>query len=136
MSHGDRNWIINEMKVGKPIGGCFMFQRLTALAAAAMALVATSCLAETPDEMSRAMPENLVHPYLYFSAEEIPELQERVRDDEVCKKIYARLLAEGEKLLSTEVEKIPPQEDRNPRYTGDWSFHKYIDRSSILTVEI
>ena len=47
-----------------------MFQRLTAMAAAVMALVVTPCLAVTPDEMGRAIPENLEHPYLYFSAEE------------------------------------------------------------------
>jgi len=106
-----------------------MVQRLTAMAAAVMALVVTSCLAVTPDEMSRAMPEKLEHPYLYFSQEDLPELRGRVENDDVCKGIYDRLLTEGEKLLSTEVEKIPPREDRNPRYTGDWSFHNYIDRN-------
>ncbi|TWU38891.1 Heparinase II/III-like protein [Novipirellula aureliae] len=114
-----------------------MFQRLNALAAvAAMMCVVTSCPAVTPDEMSRAIPEKLDHPYLYFSAEDIPDLQARTRDDEVCKSIYTRLLAKGQKLLTTEVETTAPREDKNPRYTGDWSYHKYIDRNwdSALTL--
>ena len=106
-----------------------MLQRFTAMAAAAMALVVTSSLAVTPDEMSRVIPKALDHPYLYFSKEDLPELRERAESDDVNKRIYARLLSEGEELLSTEVETIPPREDRNPRYTGDWSFHNYIDRN-------
>ena len=43
-----------------------MFQRLTAMVVALTALVVTSCLAVTPDEMSRAMPKQLDHPHLYF----------------------------------------------------------------------
>jgi len=106
-----------------------MFQRFATMVAAVMTLVVTSCLAVTPDEMSRAIPKTLDHPYLYFSKEDLPELRGRVGNDDACKAIYARLLSEGDELLSMEVEKIPPREDRNPRYTGDWSFHNYIDRN-------
>lgn len=83
----------------------------------------------TPAAFKKAISDDLKHPYLYFSAEDIPELRERIRDDQVCGDIYERLIAEGRRLLSTEVEKIPPREDRNPRFTGDWSFHRYIDRN-------
>ncbi len=96
---------------------------------AAMALFYEPCHGISPEEMKEAIGNNLDHPYLYFSAEELPELHDRVRNDEVCKDIYARLLREGEKLLTTDVEKIPPREDRNPRYTGDWSYHNYIDNN-------
>ena len=83
----------------------------------------------TSGEFQEAISENLVHPYLYFSAEDVPAMRQRVKDDQVCGDIYKRLFAEGRRLLSTEVEKIPPREDRNPRFTGDWSFHRYIDRN-------
>ena len=106
-----------------------MFQRFSVMAAVVMALVVTSSLAVTPDEMSRAIPKALDHPYLYFSKKDLPGLRERAGSDDVNKRIYARLLSQGNELLSTEVEKIPPREDRNPRYTGDWSFHNYIDRN-------
>lgn len=92
-------------------------------------LPAVQTLAISPEAFKEAISDNLNHPYLYFSAEEVPELRKRVEEDEVCRDIYKRLLAEGRRLLSTEVEEIPPREDRNPRFTGDWSFHRYIDRN-------
>jgi hypothetical protein len=104
-----------------------MHKQLIAMFAVTISLSVLSSQGVTPEEIGQAIGEDLRHPYLYFSADEVPELQERIRDDEVCNEIYARLLSEGQKLLATEVEKIPPREDRNPRYTGDWSFHHYID---------
>lgn len=106
-----------------------MFQRLTAMFVALMALVVTSSLAVTPDEMGQALPKKLDHPYLYFSKEDLPKLRERAESDEVNKRIYDKMLSDGEKLLSTVVEKTPPQEDRRPRYTGNWSYHNYIDNN-------
>ena len=52
-----------------------MFQRLTTMVVALMALVVTTSLAVTPDEMGRALPKKLEHPYLYFSQEDLPELR-------------------------------------------------------------
>jgi hypothetical protein len=101
------------------------FIRIVVLLVAVLPAVQT--WAVSPEDFKGAISDNLNHPYLYFSADEVPELRERVKDDEVCRDIYKRLLAEGRRLLSTEVEKIPPREDRNPRFTGDWSFHNYID---------
>ena len=102
---------------------------LKAIVIVVMALGVSSCQEVTPEKMGRAIGDNLDHPYLYFSSDEVPELRERIRNDEVCKDIYARLLTEGKRLLSTEVEKTPPPEDRNPRYTDNWSFHNYIDNN-------
>jgi hypothetical protein len=104
-----------------------MFKTFVVIIAVLMAFDFSACQRVTPEKMGRVIGDDLNHPYLYFSSNELPELRQRISTDEVCKAIFDKLLIEGKILLATEVEKIPPVEDPNPRYTGDWSFHNYID---------
>lgn len=122
-------------------GKCFIFQRFVAMVAALIALVATPNLAfsqgmmdgrervVTPDEIGRAIGNNLEHPYLYFSSDEVPELRERIASDPVLKEIFKTMLAESNRLLFTPVEKDAPVQNKNPRYTGNWDYHRYIDNA-------
>jgi len=105
----------------------FMYKRFAAMVAALMVLVVTQCLAITPEEIGRAIGDNLDHPYLYFSSDEVPELRERVANDPSSREIYKELLAEGKRLLYTPVEKNAPVPDKNPRYSGNWDYHRYIN---------
>ena len=108
---------------------CILFNRFAVMLAAVMTLVFTPCLAVTPEEIGQAIGNELDHPYLYFSSDELPELRERVAKDPKSRKIYEELLAEANRLLYTPVEKNAPVADKNPRYSGNWDYHYYIDRN-------
>lgn len=83
----------------------------------------------TSDDFAQAIGDDLQHPYLYFSSNEVPELRKQVTNDQKSKEIYNELLAEGKRLIFTPVEKQAPIVDKNPRYSGDWGYHRYIDRN-------
>ncbi len=63
--------------------------------------------------------KNLKHPYLYFSAEDIPAMRERIARDQEASDIMARLLAEGNRLMYTPVDHDIPKQGRNTR--ADWT---------------
>lgn len=114
------------------------FQGFALTLAAVMALVSTPSLASTidetgggitPKEIGKAIGDDLNHPYLYFSSDELPELREQVTNAPQSRKIYAQLLAEAKRLLYTPVEKNAPVADKNPRFSGNWDYHYYIDRN-------
>ena len=108
---------------------CILFKRFATMLVAVMTLVFTPCMAVTPEEIAQAIGIDLDHPYLYFSSDELPELRERIANDPKSRKIYEELLAEANRLLYTPVEKNAPVVDKNPRYSGNWDYHYYIDRN-------
>ena len=112
-----------------------MFKQFTVIAAV-MALVVWPCLGITPEEIGKAIGNDLDHPYLYFSSDEVAGLRERVANDPSSREIYKELLAEGKRLLYTPVEKDAPVPDKRPRYTGNWDYHEYIDRNAENAVRL
>ena len=66
----------------------------------------------------------LSHPYLFFSAQDLPALRERIENDPESRDIMARLLAEANRLLYTPVVKQIPQEGKNTRFTGLGEFEE------------
>ena len=110
------------------------FQRLTFIFMTVLVLVSIPCHAQTdkgitPKEIGKAIGEDLHHPYLYFSSNEVPLLQERVANDPKSREVYKELLAEANLFLYMPVEKNAPVQDKNPRYTGNWDYHYYIDEN-------
>jgi len=84
-----------------------MFMMIAALAC----IYPVICTAEViPEDMTRAIDTgNLRHPYLFFTAEEKAGILERIDRDPESRDIMARLLAEGNRLLFTQVESpLPP----------------------------
>ena len=80
----------------------------------------------TVENMTKALqPNRLKHPYLLFSEKEKPALLERIERDAESRDIYTRLLAEGNRLMYTPVEDAPVM-DKNPRFTGDWSYNRFM----------
>jgi len=63
----------------------------------------------TPEDIEKALPKDLRHPYLYFTEKEKPELLERIKNDPECHDIMERLLAESNRLMYVPVEPVPPQ---------------------------
>ncbi len=89
------------------------------------------------DDIVKAIDINsLQHPYLYFTKQEKPAILKRIKNDPECADIYAKLLAEANRLLYTPVESKPPAVDKNPRFSGDWDYHFYIEqnRDNALTL--
>lgn len=85
--------------------------------------------AVTPEEFAKAIGNKLNHPYLYFSSEELSELRERVANDPQSREIYKELLAEANRLLYTPIETNAPVPDKNPRYSGNWDYNRYITQN-------
>lgn len=80
----------------------------------------------TAEDISNALQPELQHPYLYFTENEKPALLDRIENDPECREIMSRLLAEGNRLLYTPVEKYAPVRDKNPRYTENNDYNHYI----------
>ncbi|MBU2950942.1 heparinase II/III family protein [Tamlana agarivorans] len=90
----------------------------------------------SPTEIGQALGENLKHPYLYFSSKSVSILQDRVTNNPKYSTVYDELLAETNFYLHMPVEKNAPIPDKNPRYTGNWDYHKYIDNNRKRAVKL
>lgn len=99
------------------------------LAVFALTLTVPLVAQVTTQDINKAIGDDLDHPYLYFSSDEVSELREQVGSDPKSRQIYKELLAEANRLLYTPVEKQAPVQDKNPRYSGNWDYHYYIDRN-------
>ena len=113
-----------------------MFKQFTLIAAVVLVFVVSPCLGISPEKMGRAIGNNLKHPYLYFYSDEVAGLRERVENDSKSREIYKELLAEANRLLYAPVEKNAPVPDKNPRFTGNWDYHEYIDRNAENAVRL
>jgi len=92
-----------------------MMKRIRSIAVAAAVLCAGGYAPGdvTPQDVTRLLGEIPAHPYLYFTAESKGVILDRIQADPECRAIYARLLAEGRRLLHTPVAGDPPKQ--NPR---------------------
>ncbi|MBN1292493.1 MAG: heparinase II/III family protein [Candidatus Latescibacteria bacterium] len=76
----------------------------------------------TPQDIDNAISKPLHHPYLYFTEQEKPAIQERIKNDPDCKDIMDRLLAEANRLLYTPVETPLPQQFKDSRFDTSGKF--------------
>lgn len=95
----------------------------------------TTALADiAPDDITNALPENLTHPYLFFTDEEKPAILSRIDNDPECHNIFAQLHAETNRLLYTPVEPVPSQpKDKGPQLfdrSGDFAKIYYAYRTA------
>jgi len=76
----------------------------------------------TPEEISAAIPADLEHPYLFFTAREKPALLDRIENDRECRDIMNRMLKEAENLLDATVEPYREEERSDSFYAGRLMF--------------
>lgn len=80
----------------------------------------------TSTDIEKAIDKkDLVHPYLYFTAQERDSIKERVKTDPESRLIMDRLIAEGNQILNMPVEKELPREPKHPRYNWDNKYLEY-----------
>ena len=77
-----------------------------------------------PEDITAALPENLEHPYLFFTDEEKPAILQRIKNDPESGDIMAKLLAEANRLIHTPVVAQVPPEGKNTRYYSDGKFEE------------
>lgn len=80
----------------------------------------------TAQDIAAGLRTNLVHPYLYFTAEEKAALLERTKTDSRCGDYLKQLLAESNRLLYTPVEIQAPPRTKDPRYDPSDEFENYL----------
>ena len=99
-----------------------------------LAGVSTASADVTPDDITNALPDNLTHPYLFFTEKEKPAILSRIENDPECHDIFAQLHAEANRLLHTPVEPVPPQpKDKGPQLfdrSGDFAQIYYAYRTA------
>ncbi|MFC2076449.1 heparinase II/III family protein [candidate division KSB1 bacterium] len=106
-------------------------------------IAAASAFAEpAKEDIDRAIDKSkLKHPYLYFSEKDKPAMLERIKNDPECRDIMNRLLAEGNRLIHTPVERIIPIQGNNSRAgwseydnDGKYSNYFYSNRNNAFTL--
>ncbi len=94
-----------------------------------LAITALPAVAEiTEQDVARALPKKLEHPYLFFTEEEKPALLEQIENNPESRDIMARYLAEANRLMYTPVEMQAPPQQKNPRYYSDGKYNSYVGR--------
>ena len=87
--------------------GSFMKRLLSTilLTAVMIMLVGSSAalawLEATPDDISKALKKDMVHPYLFFTEDEKQDILDRIENDPHSAEIMARFLAEGNRAKVT-----------------------------------
>ena len=71
------------------------------------------------EDMARALPKKLEHPYLFFTEKDKAAIHDRIENDPESRDIMARLLAEANRWLYSPVEKEFPPQCRDNRYDND-----------------
>ena len=80
----------------------------------------------TEGDVSQAVPQRLTHPYLFFSASDLPEIRDRITNDPAMHDIYRREIAEGNRLLYMPVDAKPPDRVKNPRFEASYNWERYL----------
>lgn len=105
----------------------------TTVIALLMYVVAGTVSAEvTGGDIERAVPDDLQHPYLYFSAEDIPQIRERIATDAECGDIMDRLLAEANRYLYMPVDLDYPKQQPHGHFNAynDWGVYVRANRKA------
>ncbi len=72
------------------------------------------------DDIAKALPKELDHPYLYFSESDKPAIKQRIEENPAFGDIMKQTLAEANRLLYTPVDPQLPPRTRMPRFeAGD-----------------
>jgi hypothetical protein len=101
--------------------------RMSGVIAAILMIGATVVANEiTADDVRSALPENLTHPYLFFTDADKPSLREKIKTDPASRDVFARMLAESNRLLYTPVTDVPFQPlDRGPQLYDNTDSSEY-----------
>ena len=83
------------------------------------------------EDIEKALPDKLEHPYLYFTEEGKESILERIENDPESRDIMAKLLAEANRWIYTPVEKQFPPQCKDNRFYNDGKydalFYSYIE---------
>lgn len=80
----------------------------------------------TIEDVSQAVSPRLTHPYLFFSASDLPEIRARIENDPAMDDIYRREIAEGNRLLYMPVDTKPPERVKQPRFEASYKWERYL----------
>ncbi|MBN1292495.1 MAG: heparinase II/III family protein [Candidatus Latescibacteria bacterium] len=105
------------------------FQKVTLALIVLFSGVSVAISEVTENDIRQALDKNkFVHPYLYFSEEDKPEILERIKTDPEAHDIMARLLAEANRFLYTPIEEDIPVEQKHPRYWSDGKHDSFVSK--------
>ena len=78
---------------------------------------------------------NLQHPYLFFSASDVPKIQAQIESNKESKNIMEALKMSSNRLIYTPVGE-PPEQSTNPRYDGDGKYNRWMSFNRHAMLEL